>query len=99
MGKLPIGAEGANDLGRVATPIFTIDAEVTWTECGSAQAPHHPDYDAFARLLGGLTGTRAERARQFFSWCLVEQVTISDAVSLEKEMDACTRILKKRVAP
>lgn len=98
MGKLPIGCEGANDLGRIATPIFTVDAEVTWTERGSVQAQHHPAYDAYARVLSGLSGARAERARQFFSWCLVEQVTVSDPAALEREMDACVKLLKKHVA-
>ena len=98
MGKLPIGTEGANDLGRVATPILTVDAEVTWSERGSVQAQHHPSYDAFAKVLGILTGARAERARQFFSWCLVEKISVTDPTSLEKEIDACAKILKKRLA-
>lgn len=95
LGKLPIGTEGANDLGRLATPILSIDAEVTWTERGSVQAPHHPAYDSFSRVLVSLTGARAERARQFFSWCLVEQVTVSDPAALEKEIEACAKILKR----
>ena len=97
IGKLPIGSEGANDLGRIATPILSVDAEVTWTERGMAQAPHHPAYDAFARVLAGLTGARAERARQFFSWCLVEQVTVPDPAALEKEIESCAKLLKKVV--
>ena len=98
MGKLPVGSEGANDLGRLASPILTVDAEVTWSERGSTQAAHHPAYDAYARVLGNLTGARAERARQFFSWCLVEQITIMDPASLEREIDACAKVLKKRVS-
>ena len=97
LGKLPIGSEGANDLGRLASPILSVDAEVTWTERGSVQAPHHPAYDAFSRVLASLDGTRAERAKQFFSWCLVEQVTVSDPAALEKEIEACTKLLKNRV--
>ena len=41
LGKLPIGTEGANDLGRLASPILSVDSEVTWTERGSVQAPLH----------------------------------------------------------
>jgi MoxR-like ATPase len=99
IGKLPIGMEGANDLGRLASPILSVDAEVTWTERGSVQAPHHPAYDAFSRVLVSLTGARAERARQFFSWCLVEQITVSDPAALEKEIEACAKLLKSRVKP
>jgi len=98
MGKLPIGTEGANDLGQVATPILTVDAEVTWTERGSVQAQHHPSYDSFAKVLLTLKGSRAERARQFFSWCLVEKVSVTDPAGLEREIDACTKLLKKLLA-
>ena len=98
LGRLPIGHEGCNDLGRLATPILTVDAEVTWTERGSVQAEHHPMFDAFARVLGDISGARAERARQFFSWCLVEQISIPDPAVLEKEIDACVKILGKKGA-
>jgi MoxR-like ATPase len=98
LGKLPVGSEGANDLGRLATPILTVDATVTWTERGSVQKAHHPAFDAFARVLVDLSGARAERARQFFSWCLVEQVAVADPAALERQLDACARLLKKRVA-
>lgn len=97
LGKLPIGTEGANDLGRLASPILSVDAEVTWTERGSLKAPHHPAYDAFSRVLVSLTGARAERAKQFFSWCLVEQVTVSDPAALEKEIEACAKLLQRMV--
>lgn len=97
MGKLPIGAEGVSDLGRLASPILTIDADVTWTERGSTAAPHAPGHDAFAHVLGRLSGARAERARQFFSWCLVEKVAVGDPAALEKEIDACATLLRKRV--
>ena len=99
MGKLPIGTEGANDLGRVATPILTVDAEVTWSERGLVQAQHHPSYDVFAKVLGNLSGARSERARQFFSWCLVERITVTDPAGLEKEIEACAKLLKKRLLP
>jgi len=98
MGKLPIGSEGANDLGRVATPILSVDAEVTWTERGSTQAAHHPGYDAYARVLSQLSGARAERAKQFFCWCLTEQIDIAQPAELEKELDECAKLLKLRVA-
>ncbi len=98
MGKLPIGSEGANDLGRIASAILSVDAEVTWSERGSQQAAHHPGYDAYAAVLASLSGARAQRARQFFCWCLTEQIRLDDPVALEKEIDACARLLKKQVA-
>ena len=99
MGKLPIGTEGANDLGKVATPILTVDAEVTWSERGSVNAQHHPLHDAFATVLKNLSGARSERARQFFSWCLVEKIEVTDPAGLEKEIEACAALLKKHLTP
>jgi MoxR-like ATPase len=97
MGRLPIGPEGANDLGRIASHILTVDGDVTWAERGSSQAPHHPAFDAFAKVLGRLSGARAERARQFFSWCLVEQIEVTNPAALEMEIDGCARLLKEDV--
>ena len=99
MGKLPVGSEGANDLGRLAMPILTVDAEVTWSERGVSGSAHHPGYAAYAAVLANLSGARAERARQFFSWCLTEQIKLLDPAGLEKEIDACAKLLKKQVAP
>ena len=98
LGKLPVGTEGANDLGRIATPILTVDATVTWTEYGSAQAKQPPAFDAFARVLLDLAGARAERARQFFSWCLVEGIEVDAPAVLEAQIDACAQLLKGRLS-
>lgn len=96
LGKLPIGSEGANDLGRFATPVMTVDKEVTWTEAPiGATSANHPGFDTFAKVLAGLSGARAERAKQFFSWCLVEQVSVLDPTALEKDIEACAELIKK----
>lgn len=98
LGKLPIGSEGINDLGRMAAPILSVDAEVTWTERGSTSSKHHPSYDAYARVLTGLTGARAERAKQFFCWSLTAQLNITNPAALEAEINACVKLFKSRVA-
>jgi MoxR-like ATPase len=98
MGKLPVGSEGANDLGSFATPILTVDAEVTWSERGANQAAHHPGYDAYAAVLANLNGARAERARQFFCWCLTQRIQLADPAGLEKEIEACAKLLKAQIA-
>jgi MoxR-like ATPase len=98
MGKLPVGSEGANDLGSIAAPILSVDAEVTWSERGSAKAAHHPGYDAYASVLTNLSGARAERARQFFCWCLTQQIKLVDPVNLEIQIEACAKLLRKQVA-
>jgi MoxR-like ATPase len=98
MGKLPVGSEGANDLGSISAPILSVDAEVTWSERGSAKAAHHPGYDAYAAVLVNLKGARLERARQFFCWCLTQQIKLVDPVGLEIQIEACAKLLKKQVA-
>ena len=63
------------------------------------KAQHHPSYDAFAAVLESLSGARSERARQFFSWCLVEKIAVTDPAGLEKEIEACATLLKKHLTP
>jgi hypothetical protein len=93
-----VGSEGANDLGSFATPILTVDAEVTWSERGANQAAHHPGYDAYAAVLTNLSGARAERARQYFCWCLTQRIQLADPAGLEKEIEACAKLLKTQIA-
>jgi MoxR-like ATPase len=96
LGWLPIGADGVNDLARVATPMLAVDAEVTWQERCSQRNTRHPEFERFARAGEGLDGARGQRARQFFSWCLVEQVYPQDPAALESDLHACVQLLKKR---
>lgn len=98
-GKLPIGAEGTNDLGKVATPILSVDGTIDWQERLSKSGTIHPDVERFAAVIGRLKGARAERARQFFDWCVVTRVLVRDPVSLEGEIDNCVKRIKaERVA-
>jgi hypothetical protein len=39
-----------------------------------------------------------ERARQFFCWCLTQQIKLVDPVGLEIQIEACAKLLKKQVA-
>ncbi|MBK7702544.1 MAG: hypothetical protein IPI34_06420 [bacterium] len=91
LGRLPIGAEGVNDLARVAAPILSVEGVVSWQERYIDHGTVHPDCDRFARVLAELetSGGRYDRARQFFNWCLVERVSPEDPAALEAEIDAC----------
>jgi|tagenome__1003787_1003787.scaffolds.fasta_scaffold20950470_4 MoxR-like ATPase len=92
----PVGeAEGANDLGKVATPILSVDGEMRWQEPHSQSGTVHPELERFAEVIGGLTGGRAERARQFFNWCLVERVAVADPAGLESEFDGCVELIRQ----
>ena len=92
-GKLPIGAEGTNDLGKVATPILSVDGTINWQERLSKSGTAHPEMERFAEVVGKLKGGRAERARQFFNWCVVERVVVRDPISLERELNNCVKLI------
>ena len=95
LGRLPIGAEGAGDLGRWANRMLSVDAEVSWSEAPSAKAPRHPGYEAYALVVDRLKGARAERARQFFWGCLAAKVQVAEPAELEQEIEACIKLLRK----
>lgn len=98
MGRLPIGAEGVNDLGKLAGPVLKVDGEVSWQERISLSATRHPELDRFAKVLARpeVTGGRAERAKQLFSWCLVDRLSPKDPRALEEELAACVDVLRER---
>ena len=90
---MPIGAEGINDLAKVAAPILSVEGELTWSEPHHAKNTSHPEVANMAKALTGLKGARAERAQQFFSWCLVSNL---QPANLEREIEACVEVLRKR---
>lgn len=96
MEKLPIGMDGVNDLGKVATPILSVDGEVSWQERRSQSNTRHPDSDRFVRVINKRKEGRRERAMQFFHWCLVEQVSPENPDAIEDEIESCVKILKMR---
>ena len=82
-GKLPIGAEGVNDLAKVAAPILSVEGELTWSERYNEKNTSHPEVARIAKALAGLKGARAERAQQFFSWCMVSKLLPARPADLE----------------
>lgn len=93
-GKLPIGSEGINDLGRMAAPFLSASGEIAWSERLSSSGTIHPDLYLYASALKGLERGRAERARQFFDGCLAQNCQVADPVALEAEMHQCVAVLK-----
>jgi len=96
MGRLPVGADGVNDLAALAGPMLSVDGEIRWQERRNQQNTRHPQFERLAEASGRLRGARRERARQFFSWCLVEKMDPVDPVALEAEIHACVQLLKRR---
>ena len=43
-----------------------------------------------------MKGARAERAHQFFSWCMVSKLQPAKPADLEREIEACVEVLRKR---
>ncbi len=98
LGQLSLGAEGINDLGKIATPILTVNGEISWQERLNQSATNHPEFERFAKVLNRLKGGRLERARQFFNWCLVEGVKPQDPEALELDINACVEMIKAKAA-
>ncbi len=96
MGKLPVGADGTNELGKIATPVLSIDGEASWAKRLGDDLNSHPDFDRFARVISHKRGGRRERARQFFDWCLVEKISPEDPGALEKEINELVLLLRKK---
>ncbi|OGR91299.1 MAG: hypothetical protein A2V88_04770 [Elusimicrobia bacterium RBG_16_66_12] len=94
-GRLPVGAEGVNDLGKVAGPILTVDGTVTWQERLNQKDTQHPEIARYAKVLAGLKGARLERARQFFNWCLASATVPRDPAALEREIEACVSLIRE----
>ena len=95
VGKLPVGAEAVNDLGKIASPILMVDGEITWQERISQSNSNHPEFVRYSKVLKNLKGARLQHATQFFKWCLVANLVIQDPSSLEEELNECINILKK----
>ena len=96
-GKLPIGAEAVNDLGRLAAELLTVDGEISWQERLSESDTMHPDFPVVSKLLGQLEGPRQERARQLLYWCLVNRCVPRKPAVLEAEFNACVTVFAERV--
>lgn len=95
-GKI-VTAEGLHDLGKVATPILSInqvlkwrDAKLTPAQCRSGLVDaKFPAYPAVAQVLGSLKGRRRERATQLLYHILVTRRTTEDADKVESIFHRC----------
>jgi MoxR-like ATPase len=92
-GALRIGAEGINDLGRLASQILSVDGEISWQERLSDANSIAPEYARIGPVLAQLKGSRLERARQLFYWCLINKVSVEKPLELEADFDAGVRTL------
>ena len=96
MGRLPIGAEGVNDLGKLASPMLAVKGEVSWSERLSDKNTQHPEIARYAQVLAPLDGGRLERASQLFNAFLVKKIVSADPAALEANAHACVELLKAK---
>ena len=95
-GKLPIGAEGVNDLAKLAVPLLDVEGEIAWQERLSEQGTSHPAIAEIAKVLASLADGRLARAKQFLMACLLRNVRVMAAAELEQQMDACVTLIRER---
>jgi hypothetical protein len=95
-GRLPVGAEGRNDLGRIAAPLFDVEGEIAWQERLGEKGTSHPQVAAIGAVLAPLREGRLARARQFLTACLLRDVPVRSPRELEDELDRCVELLRER---
>jgi MoxR-like ATPase len=93
-GKLPIGAEGVNDLAKIAVPLLDAEGEIAWRERHDQKNTRHPAIEAVARTLAPLSGPRLARAKQFLTACVVREIPLPAPVALEVQLHQCVETLK-----
>lgn len=98
-GHLPIGAEGVNDLARLAVPILEVDGHLEWSQPQGTQISHPLELTKVARHLEALSGARRSRARQFLYYCLVEQIAVDKPEQLEEDIHGAVELIRSRVKP
>lgn len=91
-GRLPIGVEGVNDLGRAAEPLLTVKGEVCWQERIAVHGTTHPELAAYARVLNGLAAERRQRAQQLLYYCVVNRIAVREPHELEQEFDRAVTV-------
>lgn len=85
-----LGAEGANDLGKIAMRVFAVAGEISWSEPYAAKADAHPEYARTQAFIAGIKNeARRARASQLFTYLLVAGIRIADPSALESEYETC----------
>lgn len=93
-GRLPIGREGVNDLGKRAGDILDVQGEIAWQERRAEKETRHPEYSRLSKLLAALPERRRERATQLFSYLLVNNIALANPMEYEAEVAACIAVLR-----
>jgi len=95
-GQLPIGAEGVNDLAKLAVPLLDAEGELSWQERLSEQGTSHPVIAEIGKVLAPLRDTRLARARQFLTACVLRGIALPSPAHLEPQLHECVLLLRKQ---
>jgi MoxR-like ATPase len=95
-GRLPVGAEGVNDLAKLAVPLLDAEGEIAWQERLSEQGTSHPAITTVARVLEPLKGARHARAKQFLTACIVRGIAMEAPGALELQVHRCVERLRAK---
>ncbi len=97
-GTLPmIGAEGVNDLAKLAVPLLDVEGELSWQERLSDTGTSHPMIATIGKVLAQLRDNgRLARARQFLTACVVKQIALPAPALLEEHIHECVELLRER---
>jgi len=95
-GTLPIGAEGVNDLAKLAVPLLDAEGELSWQERLSEQGTSHPVIAEIGKVLAPLHDTRLARARQFLTACVVRGIALPSPALLEPQLHECVSLIRAR---
>ena len=95
-GTLPmIGAEGVNDLAKLAVPLLDAEGELSWQERLSEKGTSHPMIATIGQVLAPLRDSRLARARQFLTACVVRNIPLPAPAELERQVDECVKLLRE----
>ena len=89
-----VGKEGINELGKIAKDILDVEGEISWQQRHREQSSNHPEHSRLSKTLAGLKGKRRERACQLFYYLLVNNLTLQNPDTYEKEFNLCISIIR-----
>ena len=97
-GELPIGAEGVNDLAKLAVPLLDAEGELSWQERLGEKGTSHPVIAADRPGAGASCATPGSHGRDSSSppaWCAASRCR--PRRPLEQQLHECVQLLRKRV--
>ncbi|MDP6418678.1 MAG: AAA family ATPase [Candidatus Krumholzibacteria bacterium] len=91
-GLLPIGAEGVNDLAKIAKEVINISGKISWKEHNENDTEDHPDIPKIRKALRGLKGSTKALSRQLLCWSLTEGLLPEDPEEILRDFHRCLKV-------